>query len=162
MTLLRLLALLACTPAAFAQDISVTIAPPMQEIRQGSAPRFEVVVRANRHVRMLDFGSRLDLRDRLVKPRFVQAEDLSDTPVHPHELLPVADSDYVELEKGNSLAYESDGAPLEIAWLPPGEYVLQLRVHTDWAARFVESNKVRFRIVPAPGAERRPAAKPGT
>ena len=162
MTLLRVLALLACASTAFAQDVSVTISPPMQEIRQGSAPRFEIVVRANRHVRMLDFGSRLDLRDRLVKPRFVQTEDLSDTPTHPHPLLPVADNDYVELEKGNSLAYESNGAPLDIAWLPPGEYVLQLRLYTDWAARFVESNKVRFRIVPAPGGERRPAARPGT
>jgi hypothetical protein len=149
--------LIACA-SAHAQDISVTLSPPNQQVRKGAAPRFEVLVRAINPVRMLDFGSRLDLRERLVKPRFVQDKDLTDTPIHFHELMPVADSDYVRLERGNSLAYETDGSPLEIPWLPPGDYVLQLRVYTNWAARFVESNKVRFTVVAAPG--KRPAPPP--
>ena len=139
---------MAALGTAHGQEVSVTLSPPKQEVIQGSAPRFQVLVRANDHVRMLDFGSRLDLRDRLVKPRFVQAEDLSDVPVHLSEQRPVEDSDYVVLEKGNTMLYETNGAPLDLAWLPPGNYVLQLRLKTDWGARFVESNRANFRVVP--------------
>jgi hypothetical protein len=144
-------AILCGVASAAAQDLSIEISPDTQDVRQGAAPRFEVTVRANAPVRIVDLARRPDLRETLARPRLSGTGDAADAPIRLREggTPPPAESDYITLGKGNSLRYEFDGSPLYLPWLPPGRYFIQLRLRPDFDKAFVESNRVSFTVVEA-------------
>jgi hypothetical protein len=132
--------------SAQAPDVSVTLSPAMQDVVQGETPRFEMSVRAAGHIRI---GHRPDLRERLVKARVSGPGDSDDIPIDLSEMPPVDDGAYVVLEAGNTMRFEYRGLPFKLGVLGPGTYTLYVRYRADFPSVIVESNRVKFRVVPA-------------
>jgi hypothetical protein len=135
---------------AHAQAVSVTLTPPMQDVVQGEAPRFEMAVRANEPTRI---AHRPDVEERLVKARVSGPGDPDDIPVDLSPMGPVDDSTYVALGPGNTLRSEYRGRPYVLGVLQPGVYTLYVRYRTDFPSPIVESNRVKFRVVAKGGSQ---------
>lgn len=153
-TLAAVVILAAFATSTWAQDVSVTLSPATQDVVQGAAPRFEVEVRANERVRVADFARRIDVAERLVKPRLAGTGDMDDMPFELSEMGPVGDSDYVVLEPGATMRFTNRGEPFKLGVLAPGEYTVYLRFRTDFPSPIIESSRVKFRVVPPKGETR--------
>jgi hypothetical protein len=136
-----------CSAGTLAQSIGITVTPDDQQVKRGEAPRFEVQVRAAERARIVDVAARIDLRERLLRPRVSGPGEIDDIPSRPSELRPYGDADYLVLEKGNSMSFSSDGAPLALDRLAPGKYTIVFRYKPDWPSSAVRSNAVTFRVV---------------
>jgi hypothetical protein len=154
---LALATLLALTATAGAEEVSVTLSPATQDVIKGEAPRFEILVRANEHVRI---AHRPDVTERLVKLRIAGPGELDDMPILFSEMGPVGDADYVVLERGDTMRFEYRGLPRKLGVLGPGVFTVYLRYRADFSSSIIESNRVKFRVVaphsspPAPGERR--------
>lgn len=139
--------LMVCSAGALAQAVSITVTPEDQQVKRGAAPRFEVQVRAVERARIMDVATRTDIRERLLRPRVSGPGEIDDIPVRLSELRPSGEGDYLVLEKGNSISFSSDGAPLVLDKLAPGKYTILFRYKPDWPSTAVRSNAVTFRVV---------------
>ncbi len=149
-----LLAGFAFAAPALAENVTITLSPPTQEIVQGSAPRLKVTVRANERLRVVNFARRPDIAERLVKARLAGIGDMDDMPFTLSDMGPVGEEDYVTLEPGKTTRFVTHGEPFKLGVLSPGEYIVYLRFRTDFPSPIVESSRVKFRVVPPKGAAR--------
>jgi hypothetical protein len=142
------LLVLACALDAGAQGVAIDLSPPTQDVKRGELPRIIVTVRAGDRARIADIVGRPDFRDRLIQPRVSGTGDADDLAIAMKDLGPVGPGDYLTLERGNSLSFESDGSPLVLRSLGPGTYKFLVRYKPDWSSAAIQSNAVMFRVVP--------------
>ncbi len=139
--------LVSVAAGAWAQQVEVTLAPPMQEVIRGEAPRFEVTVRALEKVRVANLAKRPDIMQHLAKPRLTGQGEMDDMPVALVPTGPVGGADYLALEPGATMVFPTRGEPFKLGVLAPGEYTVYLRYRADFPAPIVESSRVKFRVV---------------
>ena len=136
-----------CSAGALAQLVGITVTPDDQQVKRGETPSFEVLIRAAERARGVVEAARIDLRDRLLRPRVSGPGEMDDIPLRLSELRPYGEGDYLVLEKGSSMSFSNDGAPLALGKLAPGKYTIVFRYKPDWSSAAVRSNAVTFRVV---------------
>jgi hypothetical protein len=133
---------------AGAQGVAIELSPPTQDVKRGELPRIVVTVRATERARIADIAGRADFRDRLIQPRISGTGDADDLAIAMKELGAAGPGDYLTLERGNSLSFETDGSPLVLRPLGPGTYRFLVRYKSDWNSAAIQSNAITFRVTP--------------
>lgn len=144
------LLLLPCAAGLAAQaEVLATLAPNEQMVKQGTAPRFVVKIRAGSGpLRVMKFAQRNDLRHAYARVTVTHGGQ----PVSVARVIsdpgPTAEGDYVVLPAGQEVTFAHDGMPFLLSRLPLGTYEATVKLRPDWRSAAVFSNSVTFQVVP--------------
>jgi hypothetical protein len=100
-------------------------------------------------VKVFKFKERSDLRQHYAWITIKKnGNTVDDIPQAISDLGPPSESDYLQLRKGEELAFEHDRSPQDLSVLPAGTYTASVKVWPDWGgdAEPAYSNVVTFRV----------------
>jgi hypothetical protein len=132
---------------SIAAEIEVTLGPQVQTVKLGTRPQFVVTVSPiTTTQRIMKFAERSDLRHNYAELTVTQNGKRVEVPRIISDPGPTSDSDYIQLNPGQRLAFGHDGLPYILTELPPGNYSAVVVLRPDWRLEGATSNVVSFTV----------------
>lgn len=138
-------------------DLLVMLSVNKQELQVGEKPEFSVKIKnqTGKSVKVLDVGERDDLRDAYSEIVIKPISNSSELWYMISDPGPITNEDFVILNEGESLNFETSDLQVDTGRLEPGVYnayvVYTPDPNTAWDNKY-KSNRVTFEVIEDTGA----------